>query len=131
MDYNTLTNVLSERLGIDTNIFKIDLDKEKMFNEDYSIKYYSSHVINTYHISSYSYKENIKEHWESVTLIVPHAIIGDYINVMDNLFIESGIAYDFSDASNGFTYDTENFTLLNCTINKDSGSYSLEIALKQ
>lgn len=131
MDYNTLTNVLSERLGIHTNIFKIDLDKEKLFNEDYSIKYYSSHVINTYHISTYSYKENIKEHWVSVTLIIPHAVIGDYISVVDKIFIESGIVYDFSDAINGFTYNVENFILLNCTINKDSGSYSLELALKQ
>lgn len=84
--YQEIVNFLHEKFNLPKEIFTIDISTISLQSEDYLCKESQSFKINyNQYFSSYSYKESLKEDWESIILYFPNNRIQQIIPVINQL----------------------------------------------
>ncbi len=126
MDYFTLTNYLSEKLGIDKEIFQLEFpypigsDLDQIQNQDFK---------NHYYLSSYEYWANTKERWRSIKLFFPKELKCEVILIFNEyLKAEGEKEIEVDDIPEEFSRDQEGFNLV---LGQNTNYLILEIALKE
>jgi hypothetical protein len=125
MEYNILVNNLSERTGINRNLFQLDFEPTQE-NELILVERQSS---NHYYFSQYEYWANINERWKSIVLFIPNGVIRDFLEILNSILEEYDEAViDLNNIPDEFSYNS-NDNSFNVLLgqNKDE-YYRIELA---
>jgi len=80
MNYNVLTTKLSEKIGLDKNIFKFPNEIKPIEGKFIELK-------NEY-CKGYYYIERVEERWKSITLIIPKDRIKEVLSHLKDIYDE-------------------------------------------
>lgn len=125
MDYFTLTEYLSERLGINEEIFQLEF----AYPTDRDFRQIPTKEIKNHHyLSKYEYWANTKENWRSIKLFFPTEIKREVIQILNEYLKENDEELiDIENIPEEFSFDQDGFNLI---LGQNQDQLILEIALK-
>jgi hypothetical protein len=125
MDYFTITKYLSERLGINEEIFQLEFP----YPTDRDFKQIPTKEFKNHYLSKYEYWANTKENWRSIKLFFPAGIMREVIQIL-NEYLEENVEelIDIENIPEEFSFDQDDFNLI---LGQNQDQLILEIALKE
>lgn len=124
MEYAKLVEKLSQKTGIDKEIFDLNNSENKDFIKE-EFKFYCS---------GYYHSQNLKERWRSVTLLVSKDIIEEFLTLLNEIYEEENEEVPESDLkddmSHIFPRSINHNGLLQIHREKNDNYYRIEFAKK-
>tara|TARA_B100000678_G_scaffold90142_1_gene74983 strand:- start:373 stop:753 length:381 start_codon:yes stop_codon:yes gene_type:complete len=125
MDYFTLTKFLSERLGINQEIFQLEFS----YPNDRDFNQIHIEEVKNYYLNKYEYWANTKENWKSIKLFFPDGIKREVIQILNEYLKENTKELiDIENIPEEFSRDQDGFNLI---VGQNRDYLILEIAFKE
>ncbi len=126
MNFYTIAEFLSNRLGIANEIFQLNFEFPE--ERDYRI-IENKNITNHFYLSGYEYWSNTGEGWKSIVLFFPKAIQIEIISVLNEYLHANG--EDLIDENNleDYTLNEDDFILI--LVQNNDQYLKLELALKE
>lgn len=124
MDYKTLSDYLSQKLGLEQEKFQLDFE----FPEDVEYDKFNQEKSGNYYLSHFEHWFNSRQNWRSIKLFIPNGVKEEVIEILNEYLSENDVEeIDKKNIPIEFSRDQEGFNLL---LGQNKEYLILEIAQK-